>query len=88
MLRACPTDRSRVKHNQRRAIRRTNVIASTGSAHQPLTTKPDHNRIRHDPIPADTLMTEVPGERPYPTTWAYFASRGSPGKMLLNYASR
>jgi len=42
-----------------------------------LTTKPDHNRIRHDPISAGTLMTAVPGERPHPTTRAYFAGRRS-----------
>jgi hypothetical protein len=33
-----------------------------------LTTKPDHNRIRQGPIPADALRAAVPGERLYPTT--------------------
>ena len=36
-----------------------------------LTTKPDHNRIRQGPISADAFIAEVPGERPYPTAWAY-----------------
>jgi hypothetical protein len=48
-----------------------------------LTTKPDHNRIRQSPIPADALVATAPGERPHPTTWAYFASRGSGVRVPL-----
>jgi hypothetical protein len=42
-----------------------------------LTTNPDHNSIRHGPIPTDALMAAAPCERPFPTAWAYFPSRGS-----------
>jgi len=42
-----------------------------------LTTKPDHNRIRQGPIPSDAPSGASPDERPYPTAWPYFASRGS-----------
>ena len=35
-----------------------------------LTTKPDHNRIRPDPIPAGAPMAAALGERPHPTAWA------------------
>jgi len=41
-----------------------------------LTTKPDHNRTRRGPIPADALVAAVPAERLFLTAWSYFASRG------------
>jgi hypothetical protein len=44
-----------------------------------LTTKADHNSIRHGTIPADPPVAAAPGERRYPTVWAYFAGRGSSG---------
>jgi len=42
-----------------------------------LTTKPGHNRIRQQPIPRGHSLAAIPSERPYPTAWAYLASRGS-----------
>src|SRR4029077_13104794 len=39
-----------------------------------LTTKADHNSIRQGPIPADAPKATAPGERRYPTAWAYFAN--------------
>jgi len=48
-----------------------------------LTTKADHNSIRQGPIPADAPRATAPGERRYPTAWAYFASRGSGVRVPL-----
>jgi hypothetical protein len=60
------------------SIRRLSAqIADPVEARSVLTTNPDHNNIRRGPIPSDALMAAVPGERPYPTACAYFASRGS-----------
>lgn len=42
-----------------------------------LTTKADHNRVRREPIPADTPVAATPGERLHPTACPYFASKGS-----------
>src|SRR5215469_865824 len=36
-----------------------------------LSTKSDHNRIRREPILADSLKAQAPGERLYPTDRAY-----------------
>jgi hypothetical protein len=52
-----------------------------------LTTKPDHNRIRQGPTPTDVLIAAVPGERPYPTACAYFASRGSFRRLGIQHGS-
>jgi len=49
----------------------------TDPAYERLTTNPDHNSIRHGPIPADALIPAIPGERRYPTACAYFASKRS-----------
>jgi hypothetical protein len=42
-----------------------------------LTTNPDRNGTRQNPITTGHHGSSVPGERPFPTRWAYFASRGS-----------
>jgi hypothetical protein len=41
-----------------------------------LTTKPDHNGIRHDLTPADAPVATAPGERLFPTAWAYLQAEG------------
>jgi hypothetical protein len=60
----------------RRDHRGSQAAQALSQLNEPLTTKPDHNRIRQQAIPADAPMATAPGERLYPTSWAYFASRG------------
>src|SRR5262249_23654202 len=66
-----PLEAHRHSHGLRRGGRRA------------LTTKPDHNRVRQDPIPTDALIAALPGERPHPTACTYFASRGSGVRVPL-----
>jgi hypothetical protein len=71
---------------QRTRSSRMRRSADTVSACELLTTNPDHNSMRHEPIPADPLMQTTPGKRRYPTTWAYFASKGSLVRIPLAQA--